>query len=580
MRFKLTQPKVGQPTELFPCRTWIRPCWIIALGLVLALINFCILSRPVYLRHQESLALRRATNFLAKGQLRSASLSARQVLTRNPTNVEACRVMAEVSELSGSTEVLEWRRRLAGLSSSVESKLQLAASALEIQPPPYALASEVLGALVGVASNDIGYCNLSAQLALKTGRRSEAEKWFAHATQLQPSNHLHLFNLAILGLSSINTVTARQARATLIDISIEPALALPALRSLTADSLVRRDLTGALAFSARLQAQPRLPFSDRLNHLEILSRLDSSEFEPFLDNIQSQSHTNATLAADLITTLIRCGLAKRARSWLDHCPPEVRTTTQLQLANAECAVALKDWAGLEEALRPAHWGDFEPMRLALLAHAAFETGHKQGAQLRWELALKQARGKLGSLLWLLARTEIWGRRPLRLDVLWQLSREFPSEQWALAELATDYRSTGETCRLHDVYAQRLRVAPADCQAGNNFAATGLLLRTNLASAHALARRLHAEYPRDPVIASTFAYSLHLEGRTREALSLFEQLPLEFRYRPDISLYHGILLRADGQTTKASEAFQRAQGAELLPEERNLLSPLLNSEAEP
>jgi hypothetical protein len=580
MRFKLTRPGIEAAGDARRCGIGIRTRWCIGLGCLLAVVTVCRISGPAYARHQDFVALRRADDFLTQGKLRNASLSARQVLARNPTNLEACRIMAALSELSGSAQVLEWRRRIAQLAPSVETRLQLAAAALEVQPPPYALASELLSALAEGASNNVGYCNLSAQLALKMGRGGEAENWFAYAAQLEPSNHLHVFNRDILRLGATNTTTAHQARASLIELSAEPALTIPALRALIADSLVRRDLHAALPFSDRLQVQPQIQFYDRLVHLEILSHNSPNEFEPFLETIQSQSLTNAAFAADLTMALIRCGLAERAGLWLTHCPLELRKTPQLQLANAECSIALKDWPGLEKGLRHALWGDFEPMRLALLAQAALETGDRKGAELRWHLALKQARGKLGSLLWLLTRTEGWGRRELRIDVLWELSREFPSEQWALVELENHYLSTGNTARLHDLYAQRLRMAPADRDARNNFAATGLLLHANLAIVHDLARSLYAECPHNPVFASTFAYSLHVQGRTQQGLNILEQLPREDLSRPGIALYYGILLLADGQPSRAAEAFARARDSELLPEERRLLPPMPRSEAKP
>src|SRR5262249_55782404 len=156
--------------------------------------------------------------------------------------------------------------------------------------------TELLRALAAVASNDVSYCNLAAQLALKTGRLRQAEEFFDHAARLQPSNQLHRLNLAILRLGSTNNATVQAARDGLSDLSTEPALAISSLRSLVAESLVRADLAAALIYSRQLQARPQIQFSDRLNHLEILSRINSDEFESFLEAVQPLSRTNVAYA--------------------------------------------------------------------------------------------------------------------------------------------------------------------------------------------------------------------------------------------------------------------------------------------
>jgi tetratricopeptide (TPR) repeat protein len=241
------------------------------------------------------------------------------------------------------------------------------------------------------------------------------------------------------------------------------------------------------------------------------------------------------------------------------------------VARAECLVALSDWDGIERQLREPPWVNFEPMRLAFLSQAALGLGDGTAAETRWRTALSQAHRRLGSLMWLAAKAEDWGRETARVQVLWEIVRQFPLERWALGELARSYLAASNTRGLHQVYAKLSSLDPEDPTAKNNFATTAFLLKTNLARAHEITRDLYATHPQDPVFVSTYAYSLHLQGRTREGLALLGRLHTEALARPAIAAYYGALLAADGQVAKAREYFAQAQRGALLPEERALLT---------
>src|SRR6185369_16872292 len=58
-------------------------------------------------RHMLSLA----RSFIAKSDARNAALSLDQVLDANPRNVEACRLMAELTEATRSPNAVLWRSR-------------------------------------------------------------------------------------------------------------------------------------------------------------------------------------------------------------------------------------------------------------------------------------------------------------------------------------------------------------------------------------------------------------------------------------------------------------------------------------
>ena len=101
------------------------------------------------------------------------------------------------------------------------------------------------------------------------------------------------------------------------------------------------------------------------------------------------------------------------------------------------------------------------------------------------------------------------------------------------------------------------------------AATSLLLKLNLSKAHALAKEVFTQHPKEAIVASTYAYSLHLQGRTKEGLGVLEKLSPGALETPSVALYYGLLLSASGETNKAAKYLDIAQKADLLPEEKAL-----------
>src|ERR1039458_3175332 len=79
-------------------RFWILTAVILVVLLMLAGAGWR--GRSAYRQFKENREKAQAQAFPAKGDYRSALLSARQTLQFNPTNVPACRVMAALAGLS------------------------------------------------------------------------------------------------------------------------------------------------------------------------------------------------------------------------------------------------------------------------------------------------------------------------------------------------------------------------------------------------------------------------------------------------------------------------------------------------
>jgi Tfp pilus assembly protein PilF len=536
---------------------------------VFGLLGLWFFARPAYKQHKETRALEQARGYLAKGDYRNASLSARQTLGVNPRNLEACRIMAELAERSRSPAVLDWRRRMVELAPTVQNKLMLASTALRCEDPPYPLAVQTLDELKGSAGDVATYHTVLAELALRLKRLAEAAAQFEQASRLEPTNELHQLNLAVLQLQSTNAGAPLAARATLERLRASANIGTVALRWLVADSLGRDDLSAAARFSTQLLADPRSMPDDRLQHLTILQRSQDPEFNAYLSALQRNALTNAAQVYGVSAWMIGHGLAGEALAWLTGCPAKLRAEQPVPLALVNCYLGSKDWQGLDAYLQKQKWSDLEFLRFAFLSRATAQLNQRLAAEGHWRASVRLAGDRLGPLTALLGMATSWGRDQAREDLLWQIAQRFPKERWGLRELERLYLADGNTYGLNKVYSTMASYAPTNFAAQNNVAATSLLLKLNLRKAHELAKEVFAQHPDQAIVASTYAFSLHLQGRTKEGLAVLQKLKPEAVETSSVALYYGLLLSATGETNKAGKYLDIAQRSSLLPEEKAL-----------
>ncbi len=272
--------------------------------------------------------------------------------------------------------------------------------------------------------------------------------------------------------------------------------------------------------------------------------------------------------------LISHGRGEDALHWLRALPPKARAAQPVPLALVDCYLAKGDWAGLDFYLQNQKWGDLEFLRLAFSSHAAAVGQQDSLAESRWLMALQATQDRFGALMALLNLTTTWGASQAREELLWRFALHFPKERWAFQQLEFISTRKGDTRNLNKIYSAMARSNARDFSARNNVAATAMLLGINLSQAHAQAKELYAQHPEEAVIVSTYAYSLHLQRRTKQGLAVLEKLKPEQLETPALALYYGLLLSADGQAAKAGKYFQIVQNAKspaLLPEENQLLA---------
>ena len=524
---------------------------------------------PAYKRHQETRFLEQARKFMAKRDYRNASLSARQTLQVNPGNLEACRIVAEVAETFRSALALDWRRRIVELAPTIENKIKLAATALHLQNPPCPAAAQALEELAETARNVAAYHAVAGELALKLNRVAEAAAQFEQASRLEPTDEVHQLNLAVLRLQSTNDTLSASGRAALERLRSSTNVGTLALRWLVAETLIRGDLPEARRFSTQLLTNSYCLPDDRLQYLTILRQSKDPEFNSFLGAMQKNAVTNASEIYGVSAWMVGHGLVEDAMRWLTNCPGKLRSEQPVPMAFVDCYLARKDWPGLEAFLQTQKWSDLEFLRHAFLSRAAAEQKQNLSAEARWRMAAREAGDRLGPTIALLGLAERWGRKEDREELLWQIVRRFPRERWALRELERMCLAADNTIGLNKVYATMANYDVKNLSARNNLAATSLLLGLNLSKAHEIAKELYLQHPEESIIASTYAYSLHRQGRTKEGLAVFGKLKPEALETPSVALYYGVLLSAMEKTNQAGKYLALAQHAKLLPEEKAL-----------
>jgi hypothetical protein len=300
------------------------------------------------------------------------------------------------------------------------------------------------------------------------------------------------------------------------------------------------------------------------------SQPEGGSFRDCLTAVEADAATNAFKLYSVCEWLGSHGLADEGLKWLDGCDPKLRKNQPVPVAEANLYLAKMDWPDLEAFLDDQKWGELECLRLAMLARAGWGQDQSRVAEARWTGAERAAADRLGPLMLLLSLAAEWGRD--QESVLWEIGRRFSREQWALRELERRYLAAGNTRGLNNVYSalETSNNNPSDWTNRNNLAATSLLLQINLSRAHQTAREIYGHNPDDPTLASTYAFSLHLQGRTQEGLAVFERLQAKALTQPPIAFYYGVLLANAGQTNRASRFLALANKARLLPEEKDLL----------
>ena len=364
---------------------------------------------------KQSHGMSMARGYYAKADVSNTILSLRQVLNTNPRNIEACRMMASLTEAARSRSALIWRQRVLELNpKSSDDRLSLAQTAIIFKD--YPLATNALAGLPDADKKTAAYHNIAGTAALMGGQPDEAEAHFSESIRIDPSNLIPQVNLAVVRLHRTNALDMAEARIALqriITTSTNVALCNQARRELINDAMRFNNIPTALALSKELTQQANPIFTDKLLRLDVLMKTQSAEFKPALAAYRSEAATDPAKIVDLTNWQMNRLSTAEALGWLQSLPMQSRTNQPAALLVAQCQLQLRDWRGLQDFIQPQNWNDplhlndLEYVRHAFMARSLREQDLTEASAAEWGVALKNASDQKSTLISLFHLAAEW-----------------------------------------------------------------------------------------------------------------------------------------------------------------------------
>jgi len=529
-------------------------------------------GRPHYRQYVEQQYARQAERFMLKGDFARAYLRARQVMDINPDNATATRVNAELADWANSPFALYWRQRTVLLAPNSTNRLALASTALKAEQFPYSTAVKSLDEIDPAFRQTANYHLIAGALAIKLNKLSEAEQHYAEALKLDPSSPVTRMSLAVVQLQSKDPRVIADSRITLELLNTDGKLGILPLRSLVAESLAERDSTRAERLSSQVLTNAQASFGDRMLHLSILRAAGQTNFQSFLKDTEQKALQHPAYVGELASWLNQYGLASEALAWLHGLPRQVSGQGLIPLAMADSYVTLRKWKELETYLEAEHWIGLDHIRIAMLALAIrTQSGNQGSSAMAWDRAIRLATDAPTALNTLAQLALNWGWVPEAEQALWHAAAKFPKQPWPLTSLQKLYVARRDTAGLRRVYQASMQRDPKDKLARNNFTMLSFLSGKEVEDAHKNAAESYTSEPGNPVLASTYAFSLHLQGKTKEGIAVFRALKPEYLTDPGVAVYYGILLSAAGEVQASRQYLDMSAKAFLLPEEQALVA---------
>jgi Flp pilus assembly protein TadD len=512
-----------------------------------------------------------ASQYFAKSDMRNTMLALRQVLAVNPRNIEACRMMAGLTEMARSPASLVWHQRVLELNpKSFTDRLSLAQAAIIFQE--YPLATNTLAGVADTDKETPAYQNVAGSVALMGGKPDEAETHFSESIRLDPTNAVPQVNLAVVRLHRTNTLDMAEARIALQRVilnSQDASLRSQARRELIMDAMRFKDFPTALALSQELAEQTNSVFTDKILRLDVLMKTLSPEFKPALASFQREAATNSAKIFDLANWEMNQRSPAETLDWLQSLPPLTRTNQPAEVLAAQCQMQLADWRGLQSALQKQNWNELEFMRHAYTARALREQGLTEATTAEWGVALNSASSQKGSLISLFRLAAAWKWNTEGEQILWIVVNRYPEEKWAPAILSQALMAWHRTRSMQELFSIMQKRSPNDLEIKNNLAMTAMLLGSLELNPYGLSQQVYEKAPTNSSYASTYAFSLYLQKKYADALKVMQRLPAKDLEDPSIAGYYGLILKANGDKAQAEASLNRISATQLMPEEQKL-----------
>jgi len=526
-------------------------------------------GRKAYKRSTERRLIAEAGQCLTTNDFRNAELCLRRAMQINPNSIPATKAIADMLERAGQPSTTDWRVRAAQLEpDNITNRFLWAETALKTGN--LNSAEEALDGVSGPPSQTALFHKLSGALEWARHHAVEAERYYNEALRLEPGNPAIVLNLATIHLGSTNKTEAQAARASLEQLATNATWRLNALHNLTLDAIARKSLPDALEFSRQIVSEPKATFADQIGYLRLLGATTNSEFGPHLATLKEQASKSPAQAFALGYWMAMSQSPGEALNWLENLPPQTQTNQPVPLMVTDCKITLKDWPGLLTLVKRQNWGEAEFYRLAVESLAQRSLGKEYDAQAAWREGLRQSRHRLDRLARLAHVTASWNWTNENMEILQDITSEFPREKWAVNSLMTELYAAGDTRALLAFLTSRYAEDPSDTRVKNNLAIIYLLRKSDLDKAYQMAQEAFDSSPKNPFFVSTYAYSLLLQNKSDQALQVVNDLKPEYLQIPSIAAYYGVIQAQTGHKDLAKASLQRAEAARLLPEENEIV----------
>ena len=556
-----------------------RRRWFLLIALAVILTLAATLGLKAFARWQHDRLIRAAAKSFAHGDLRSASLSAREAFLKNPASIAACAILAEIAGQQQSPEAILWRQHLVGIDPERSARL------LDLATTASALGETFIAAqaLAQVAASDrdtTAFHATAGSVAITAKQFARAEAEFQRAAELDPKNENIRLNLATIRLAIAPPSEASEAAATLERFRENPVFRTAALRALLADARRRGDFARAMSLATALRQGPNPTLADLLLWLEELQRASSPEFDVQLRELQTAAVKAEGTPYAVMAWMNARGLAAQTVAWAGSLPSPVRSRIPVPLAFAEACLLTGDWKRARALVNEGDWGDMDFLRFAFHARVLYETGnHMRRAEFRamWEHATHSTRGNVNALSMLARLVTGWGWKNEAAQLWWIIARNNTGQRPALEALYAMHAADRNTRELHRVARRIFEIEPANPAAKNNLASLALLLGETLPEAHRLAAENFKLDASQSAFAATYAMSLHRQGRTAEAVAVLEKVPVAAFDDPSAAATFGVILHAAGESAKAAPFLKKAAHgkARLFPEEIAMVAEALD-----
>ena len=510
-----------------------------------------------------------AARHFRMNEFEETSVCLKAALKANWKSVEATKLTADLLEASGSPSAIAWRIRASQLQpSNVTNRLDWAQTAVKMRD--LKSADDALSGLDEEARSTARYQKVAGALAWGQGKSQDAEEHYRQARKLEPDNPSNLLNLSTIGLTSTNEQVAAAARSTLQALAATNGpYSLDALRRLTQEATNRKDLPEALDYAREVATNSTASFGDRIDYLTLLSATRDPEARSWLEVLKREA-TNSTRVFALGRQLIQADGPTTTLLWLNSLPSSLQTNQPVPLVITDCQIAVKNWSGLLATVQNKEWGDSEILRLALESLARRRLGQDNDSQTLWKRARRNAARRLDRLYKLVQLTTAWDWAPERKSVLSEIVSEFPRERWAIDLLVNQLCDSGQTSELEQLVYNLSSADPSNLRLKISLARLYLLRKSQLPAAYGLAKEAFDTSPDDPLVLSTYAYSLLLQGKQDQAVRVLDNLKPSALQIPWVATCYGVIEARSGNKRAASEPLDHALTAKLLPEELELV----------